>query len=163
MYCPDCGTENLRSQKFCTRCGKNLSAIDRGAEGVTNFQAGPTINQPNASTILKVVALISTFGLLTITGGTIFLTLIERRPPVPLFFGLAGLFSIVMICRHLLRLISGPAYTEPPRPVPMPVQTPTPTYMAPPAPRGNTNRHLSESSPYQSVIEERTRQFETER
>ena len=161
MFCPDCGTENQRSQKFCTRCGKNLFAVDRGYEGATNIPVGPTVNQPNASTILKVVALISVMGFLTVTGGSIFLMLIDRgRTPIPLFFGFGGLIALVLICRHLLRLISGPAYTETPRP------TPAPTYIAPPvpAPRGNTNRRLSDAAvPYQSIIEERTRQFETER
>lgn len=162
MYCPDCGTENVRGQKFCTRCGSNLLAIDRARDIITEFGAAPPASQISSSTILKVVALISIFGLLTITGGTIFLMMIDRgRTPVPLFFGFAGLFAMVMICRYLLRLINAPAVSASQRPVALPAYAAS----APASPaRGATNRRLSEGDvSYHSVVEERTRQFEQER
>lgn len=160
MYCPDCGTENVRGQKFCTRCGSNLLAIDRARDIITEFSAAPPASQISSSTILKIVALISTFGFLIVTGGTIFLMAIDGgRTPVPLFFGFAGLASMVLICRHLLRLIGAPAQAAPQRTV----QPQAQILSAAPA-RGATNRRLSEGDvSYHSVVEERTRQFEQER
>lgn len=160
MFCPDCGTENVRGQKFCARCGSNLLAIDRAREVVSEFSGVPAAPQISPSAILKVVALISIFGMLTITGGTIFLMMIDRgNTPIPIFFGLGGLGAMVLICRHLLRLISAPMAAPPvPRSVAAPAYAAHP---AAPVPRGATNRRLGEAAaPYQSIVEERTRQFE---
>lgn len=148
----------MRGQKFCTRCGNNLLAVDRAREIVTELNAPVAGNQYNSSLILKVVALISIFGFLANTGGTIFLMLIDGgRTPIPLFFGFAGFLALVMICRHLLRLPAGAAPVEP-------AARPATGHITHAGPRGATNRRLAEAAvPYQSVVEEKTRQFEHER
>ena len=162
MFCPDCGTANVKSQKFCTRCGANILAIDRAREMVGDVAALPTVNQPPSSTILKIVALISILGFLFITIGTIFLAWIDdRKTPLPVTFGVAGFIALVLICRSLLRLSSR---VDPVRQVIMPSYV-TPVAPAPPPVRAVTNRRLGESSSmaYDSVTEESTRQFESER
>ncbi len=41
MFCPNCGTDNSKGQKFCTRCGTNLLAIDRAREIITELEPCP--------------------------------------------------------------------------------------------------------------------------
>jgi hypothetical protein len=158
MFCPDCGTANVKSQKFCTRCGANILAIDRAREIIGDVAAGPTVNQPQSTTILKIVALISIFGFLFITSGTVFLALIDDgKSAISIGFGVVGFMALVLICRSLLRLASR---VEPVR------QVIAPSYItpAPPPVRAVTNRRLGEASiAYDSVTEESTRQFESER
>jgi hypothetical protein len=141
--------ENQRGQKFCTRCGSNLLAIERARDLLGEMAT--TVNQPDHSSVIKVVALISIFGMLFLTAGTIFLRLSEDRGPTPIVFAIAGFVALVAICRHLLKLAAAPKrLPESPRAASASIS---------PALRGSTNRALGEP-PYQSVTEERTRQFE---
>lgn len=160
MFCPNCGTENSRSQKFCTRCGTNLLVIDRAREIVsemtTNTTPVPTFS-PNL--VFLAVAFISIVGFIAITLGTVELS----KPgfntgPLPPIFAMGGFTALVLICRYLLKLISPPFRAEV-----KPVIAPA-SYAPSPLPRGTTNRSLNEASTsYQSVVEESTRQFEPER
>ena len=159
MFCPDCGTANVKSQKFCTRCGANILAMDRARAIIGDVAAGPIVNQPQSSTILKIVALISIFGFLFITIGTIILaSMDESRSSIP--FSVVGFIALVLICRSLLRLAGSVSTTE------AISQVITPSYVTPvPAPvRAATNRRLGEAGiAYDSITEESTRQFESER
>jgi hypothetical protein len=155
MFCPDCGAENSRGQKFCTRCGTNLIAIDRAREIVSEMKANVSAPPVSPSSILRIVALISAIGFIAITGGAV--ALMPIGGPIPLFFALGGFASLVMICYYLLQLIKPPARTEMSRQAP-------PVEYAIPGLGSATNRALGESStPYHSVIEEPTQQFEAER
>ena len=158
MFCPDCGAENSKGQKFCSRCGTNLIAIDRAREIVTEMTTSAPAPLFESSTILRIVALIGIFGFLFVTIGTVILMAIDNgRGPISLFFGLSGFTSLVLICRYLLKLINPSAIAGPKK------KSMPPTYIPPPA-RGATNRALSESAtPYHSVIEDQTKQFEAER
>ena len=154
MFCPDCGAENSRSQKFCTRCGTNLIAIDRAREIVSEMKANVSAPPASPRAILKVVALISAIGFIATAGGTVAL---EHSGPIQSLFVLCGFTALVMICRYLLQLIKPPARTEMSRQAP-PVESATSGVGSP------TNRALGGSpTPYHSIIEEPTQQFETER
>ncbi|HWQ36146.1 MAG TPA: zinc ribbon domain-containing protein [Blastocatellia bacterium] len=157
MFCPDCGTDNSRGQKFCTRCGSNLMAMERARDIVSDLSGGSG-SPVEGSTVLKVVALISIFGFLFVTLGGIFLAVIEKPgdSPVPFFTIIGGYTAIVLICRHLLRLISPATQKSENRRTVMPPATASPA-VAP----GSTNRALGEGAmPWRSVTEESTRQFE---
>jgi len=155
MFCPDCGAENSRSQKFCTRCGTNLIAIDRAREIVNEMNANASAPPVTPSSILRIVALISAIGFIAITAGTIALD--HGGNPISLFFALGGFTALVMICYYLLQLINPRARTEMNRQAP-PVESATSGVGS------ATNRALGGSpTPYHSVIEEPTQQFETER
>jgi hypothetical protein len=148
MFCPDCGAENSRSQKFCTRCGTNLIAIERAREIVSEMSANVSAPPLEPSSILRIVALISAIGFIATTAGTV--ALIRAGGPIPVFFALGGFITTVMICYYLLQMIKPPARTEMSRQA-------SPVASA-------TNRALGgSSSPYHSIIEESTQQFETER
>jgi len=156
MFCPDCGTDNSKDTKFCTRCGSNLLAIDR-LRDVIGITQSNNYDSPSSSTILKIVALISVLGLAIVTLGTVFLSIVERgtgENPVPFFFGLGGMLTIVLICRYLLRMIQ-----------PAAAKRGKVLHAAPSraAVRAATNRQLSDPDPYQSIVEERTKQFEGDR
>ncbi|HZS07815.1 MAG TPA: hypothetical protein VFD58_23475 [Blastocatellia bacterium] len=133
-------------------------AIDRARDIVSEVATGAAASQIEAATLLKVVAAISVFGFMFVTGGTIALAAIEapRIGPVPFFIGIAGYTAIVAICRHLLRLIPAPAQKgEAKR------QRAQPPYTVPPIAPGSTNRSLAEGAvPYHSITEQTTRQFE---
>jgi hypothetical protein len=153
MFCPDCGAENSRSQKFCTRCGTNLIAIDRAREIVREMNANVTSPPVAPSSILRIVAFISAIGFIATTSGTVALKDIGG---LPLFFALGGFTALVMICRYLLQLINPPARTEMSQQAPMASATSGVASV--------TNRALGGSpTPYHSVVEEPTQQFETER
>jgi zinc-ribbon domain len=156
MFCPDCGAENSRGQKYCTRCGTNLIAIDRAREIVSEMTAGAPVPQYESSTVIKSVAWISIFGFLFITIGTVILMGIDStRPQIPVFFGIGGFVALVLICRHLLGLIKSAGKAE--------RYSRQADYIPPATPRA-TNRSLNEPSPsYNSIIEEPTQQFEDER
>jgi hypothetical protein len=154
MFCPDCGAENSRSQKFCTRCGTNLIAIDRAREIVREMNANVPPPPVAPSSILRIVAFISAIGFIATSAGTVALRNIGG---LPLFFALGGFTALVMICRYLLQMINPPSRTEMSRQAP-------PVASAASGVGSVTNRALSESpTPYHSIIEEPTQQFETER
>jgi zinc ribbon protein len=155
VYCPDCGAENSRSQKYCTRCGTNLIAIDRAREIVSEMRANVSSPPVAPSSILRIVALISAIGFIATTSGTV--ALMHVGGPTPLFFALGGFTALVMICRYLLQMINPQARTGMGRQAP-------PAPAATPVVGGATNRALGGApTPYHSIIEEPTQQFETER
>jgi hypothetical protein len=155
MFCPDCGTDNQRNQKFCTRCGSSLLALEHARNIVSEIGAGGNTSAVEGSTILKVVALISIFGFLFVTAGGIFLALIESDSPVPFVTIIGGYTAIVLICRRLLSLINPAAQKNDNR------RAAPPGYVAPAVAPGMTNCSLGEGTvPYHPVTEEATRQFE---
>jgi hypothetical protein len=159
MFCPDCGAENSKSQKFCTRCGTNLIAIDRAREIVSEMKANVSAPQVSPWAILIIAALISVTGFIATTAGTVELAHIggPYGGPIPVFFAIGGFTALVMICRYLLQMIKPPARTEMSRQAP-PVESATSGVGS------ATNRALGGSpAPYHSVIEEPTQQFEIER
>ena len=157
MFCPDCGAENSRGQKYCTRCGTNLIAIDRAREIVSEVSTGTPAPQFDSASIIKTVAWISILGFLFITVGSIIIMAIDGgKTPIPVFFGLCGFGALVLICRHLLGLIKAAGRTE------NKISAKQSDYLPPAMPKP-TNRALNEPSSYNSIIEEPTQQFETER
>ena len=156
MFCPECGTENARNQKYCTRCGSSLFAVEYARSIVQEMTTGNVTNGLEASTVLKIVAGISIVGFLLITIGTILLALayhdFRNGPPLALFFSLGGFASLVLIVRSLLKLIGNttsakPKVTRHTAPLTTPV-----------------NRSIAEGNPiYYSVTEEHTRQLENQR
>lgn len=151
MYCPDCGVENTRSQKFCTRCGTNLTVIDRAREIISEVSTGTPAPQFESSSIFKTVAWISILGFLLVTIGTVIIMAIdEGRTPIPVFFGVSGFGALVLICRQLLALIKSSENKK------------RSDYLPPAIPKA-TNRALTEQPSYNSVVEETTQQFEAER
>jgi hypothetical protein len=160
MFCPDCGTENSRSQKFCTSCGSNLIALQHARTVLTEV-ASNSAHQLQAGTVLRIVAFVSIFGLFFVTAGTVALTGIEIgashdgriHTPLAGFFGIGGLLAVVMICRHLLNLIKSSPKAEP---------QPAKPQASPPL-KPTTNRSLAEGSPYFSVTEQATQQFDPQR
>jgi F0F1-type ATP synthase assembly protein I len=155
MFCPDCGAENSRGQKYCTRCGTNLAVIDRAREIVSEMTAGTPVPQFESSSIIKSVALISIFGIVFVTLGTVIISAIDSRPPMPFFFAICGFGALVLICRRLLGLVKSAGSVE--------KSSRHADYIPPATPKA-TNRALNEPSPsYNSVIEETTQQFDAER
>jgi hypothetical protein len=156
MFCPDCGAENSRGQKYCTRCGTNLIAIDRAREIVSEMTAATPVPQVDSSSIIKIVAWISSFGFLFITLGAVIITAIdEARTPMGILFGFGGFAALFLICRHLLGLTKSAGRAE--------TSSRHADYTHPATPKA-TNRVLNEPSPsYNSIIEEPTQQFEAER
>jgi zinc-ribbon domain len=159
MFCPDCGAENSKGQKFCKRCGTNLMAIDRAREIVTEMTATTPAPEVSSRTILRIVGLIGTFGFLATTIGTAILRSFDSGfTPIPTFFALGGFTALVLICRYLLNMINPSAKAEPRH------SSRQSSYAPPEVMRGATNRALNEPShSYQSIIEEPTQHFEDER
>jgi positive regulator of sigma E activity len=156
MFCPECGTENTRSQKFCTRCGTSLLAVEYARSIVSELATGKSNNDLSASAVLKMSTLISILGLLFITLGTIFLSLIyqDRNEPIGLFFCLFGLVALVLIVRRILKLIDRPEKSSPPATMELQATTNPLAHQ----------RNLTEGNqPPFSVTEERTRQLENQR
>ena len=159
MYCPDCGTENTSSQRFCRQCGSNLTSVKLARE-VVNTPADDVKGYLEPSTVFKVVALISILGFFFITGGAIALTALQTtmgrsEPPIGVFLALFGYGSLVLINRQLLKLIAPTAarrkrlYTDP---------SPRPAVQVPPS----STRSLMEGAPFGSVTEPTTKQFQEE-
>lgn len=161
MFCPNCGTDNSKAQKFCTRCGTNLLAIDRAREIITEMN---TVSVPSVSPnlVFITVALLSIVGFIAITLGTQeMMRGGGERSGLPIVFALCGFTTLVMICRYLIGLIKPTVKVEKPT-----IQSPPVSYAPPTIQRGTTNKSLSEAPQYQSVmgiIEDPTRQFEHER
>jgi len=157
MFCPNCGTENSKSQKFCTRCGTNLLAIDRAREIVNEMTSSAPVSQVSPNLVFATAALSGIIGIIVITLGTV--ELFSRggnHGPEPVMFCLAGFATLVLICRYLISLIK-PASK---------LSTKNAVSPAPPVftPTGTTNRSLNEApASYQSIVEDSTRQFERER
>lgn len=160
MFCPNCGTDNSKGQKFCTRCGTNLLAIDRAREIITEMSSAAPASAVSPNLVFVTVALLSMVGFLAITVGTFEMMRGDgAHTPLPIVFAMAGFSALVMICRYLLGLIKPGTRVET-KPVFQPPQVP---FSPQPIPRGTTNKALNEASPYQSIIEDPTRQFEHER
>lgn len=159
MFCPDCGTENSKSQKFCTRCGSNIMALEHARTVVSEVAGSNSANHLQPSTVLKIVAFVSILGMFFVTAGTVAILGIEAastgriNTPISIFFGLGGMFTIMMICRYLLGLVKSAPKSE--------IQF-TKVAQAQPL-KSTTNRSLSEGQPYFSVTEQSTQQFEPQR
>ena len=157
MFCPNCGTENAKSQKFCTRCGTNLLAIDRAREIVNEMTSSAPVSYVSPNLVFATAALSGIIGIIVITLGTV--ELFSRgggHGPEPVMFCLAGFATLVMICRYLISLIR-PAN----KPSTKPIVSPAPPIFTP---TSTTNRSLNEApASYQSIVEDSTRQFERER
>jgi zinc-ribbon domain len=155
MFCPDCGAENTKGQKYCTRCGTNLIAIDRAREIFNEISTGTPVPQFEASTIIKAVAWISIFGFIFVTIGSIVFMNVSNRSVGPIFFSLCGYGALVIICHHLLGLIKtgGGRIGD---------KGKRSEYLPPSMPKA-TNRALNEPPTYSSIVEEPTQQFEAER
>jgi hypothetical protein len=160
MFCPDCGVENSKGNKFCRRCGTNLIAIDRAREFISEMTSAPPTQQIESSTVIKIVALIGILGFLFVTLGTVILQEIKSQgPPIPLFFAIFGFSALVLICRYLVKLISPTVKSENRRTI-LPAQAEQKNIPLP----IRENRTLNEQSySQQSVVEEPTQQFEDER
>ena len=155
MFCPNCGTENAKSQKFCTRCGTNLLAIDRAREIVSEMTGSAPVSQVSPNLVFITAALISIIGIIAIVVGTVELS---EKPhgPEPVIFCLVGFAALVLICRYLISLIN-PAS----KPSTKTIVSPAPPVFIP---TSTTNRSLNEApAPYQSIVEDSTRQFERDR
>ncbi|MEP7270163.1 MAG: zinc ribbon domain-containing protein [Acidobacteriota bacterium] len=159
MYCPDCGAENVKSQKFCVRCGSNLLVVDRAREIVGEESHNSGSSEGHSPQLLRMIALISVCGFVCVTMGTIFLALIDRgHTRTPVVFGVGGFLSIILICRYLLRMTLPSRWSNP---LERKILSPP---LVQPVARIATNRGLSASAvPFQSVTEDSTRQFEKER
>ncbi len=157
VFCPDCGAENSKSQKFCTRCGTNLMVIDRARDILNEVSQGAGTSGVSPNVVLGLVGLISVVGFAATTIGTLTLNRMDTNTPMPFFFGVGGFITMILICRFLLNMI---------RPSGKPAigQQPQANYAPPQAITGNTRRGLAEPAPaYQSIIEDQTKQFEKER
>lgn len=115
MFCANCGLKNARGQRFCRRCGTNLLALDLARDFISEVAVGQSINRVEPGTILKIIALISSLGMLFVTGGVIALSQIQNStmeghqgPPMNLFLAVFGCGTIVLICGRLLRLLKNP-------------------------------------------------------
>ncbi len=160
MFCPNCGTENSKAQKFCTRCGTNLLMIDRAREIIGEMTGGMTTPSFSPNLLLVTVAVISIIGFIALTIGTVELFRMDNGgSPISIIFGFGGFTALVLICRYLLGLVKPSAKTEVRLPNVQNMGAPSPTL-----PRGATNRSLNEAATsYQSIVEDPTRQFERER
>ncbi len=154
MFCPDCGTENSKGQKFCTRCGSSLLAVEYARSVIHELATGKPGNDLSASSVLRMATVVSILGLLFITMGTIFLSLIYREqqgPPIGLFFCMFGLGALVLIVKQILKLIERSEKSPSPATIQLPVTTNPLT----------NQRNLTEGTQtYYSITEERTRQLE---
>ena len=159
MFCPDCGVQNIKSQKFCVRCGSNLLMLDRAREIIGEVGTGAAIKESNSNQAMRVIAIISIAGFLCVTAGTIFLGLIDNgQSPLSSVFGVGGFAAIILICRMLLRASNAASA----RNVSANERVMIPSNPPQVAPSG-TNRALGAAVPFQSVTEDSTRQFEGER
>ena len=166
MFCPNCGLENSKGQKFCRRCGANLQVYDLAQNLITEVATGKPANQVESNHILKIIAFISTFGFLVVTGGAVGLTAIQyavsemrHEPPFGLFLAFFGYGAIVLICRRLLKLMETARIEA--KPFLVQPALPAQPY-APPLP-SQTNRNLAAAPVYTSITEQETQQFEHER
>ncbi len=162
MFCPNCGTDNSKGQKFCTRCGTNLLAIDRAREIISEMNSSAPAPAVSPNLVFATVALLSVIGFIVVTLGTYELSRDDgRHGPLPFFFMAGGFTALILICRYLIGLIKPSNKKETTT-----IQPVQPNSYAPPSslPRGTTNRALNEASvPYQSIVEDSTRQFEHEK
>lgn len=167
MFCPTCGLENAKGQKFCRRCGTNLLALDLARELLSETTTGQTSPRLDPHSLLKYVTLISTLGILIVTSAVLVLGLAQYNtqewqhgPPLAAFVAIFGYGIIGLVCWRILRLLElsqteGPALTRPAAFPPATQQTSVKD--------GTTNRQLNEARTYHSITESETLQFQGER
>lgn len=162
MFCPNCGTDNSKGQKFCTRCGTNLLAIDRAREIISEVSGSASTAGVSPNLVFIATVLLSIIGFLAVTLGTYEMAREDtKNGPLPFFFMFGGFTALVLICRYLIGLIRPTNKTAPKTMQPAP---PNSFGQFQPIERGNTNRGLNDASvPYHSIIEDPTRQFEHEK
>ena len=168
MFCPNCGLENSKGQKFCRRCGVNLTAVDLAQNFINEVATGNAANQVEPNSILRITALISILGFLFVTIGAIILSLMQYEyhgggPPLGLFLALFGYGSIVLICRRLLKLLEANRNEVKPYIAQAAIPAPAAQPYIPPNLPGQTNRNLGVAPIYHSITEQETQQFEAER
>ena len=162
MYCPDCGTENTDTQRFCRQCGSNLTSVKLAREVVGNTPSMDAEAHIKPSSVFTLVALISILGFIFVTGGAIAVTALQTswpggasQPPMGVLLAMFGYISLFLIDRQLLKLIS-PAGSRRER-----LRADTPHRPAVQIQPGST-RALREGAAVGSVTEQTTRQFQEE-
>jgi len=120
MYCIDCGTQNLDTTRYCSRCGSNLEVLRHAlTQPLTAPETASLISQRHVWLILTLSGLVSVVGISVVFGVLFGLadTLVDRigGGVIPLLFvvGGIGIAGVVLIVRSLLKLLntSGPART----------------------------------------------------
>ncbi|MGB5038387.1 MAG: zinc ribbon domain-containing protein, partial [Blastocatellia bacterium] len=110
MYCIDCGTQNLETTRYCSRCGSNLEVLRSALTQPLTQESTSLIGPRHVGAILAVTAIIGVVGFAAIFGAIIALSdILGPRigggiVPVILFAGGIGVFGLVMIIRMLLGL-----------------------------------------------------------
>lgn len=129
--------------------------IDRARDILAEVAGNQSTSHASPNMVLTLVGVISIVGFTATTiGSLVFYRMDQGNSPMPFLFGLGGFAAMIMICRYLLALIKPAAVKgqagaySPPKQVPGGGQIP-----ALPDP----------SAAYQSVVEDRTKQFDTER
>ncbi|MBK6425379.1 MAG: zinc ribbon domain-containing protein [Blastocatellia bacterium] len=113
MYCIDCGTQNLETTRYCSRCGSNLEVLRSALTQPLTQESTSLIGPRHVGAILAVTAIIGVVGFAAIFGAIIALSdILGPRigggiVPVILFAGGIGVFGLVMIIRMLLGLLNG--------------------------------------------------------
>ncbi len=113
MYCIDCGTQNLDTTRYCSRCGANLEILRTALTQPLTQESTSLIGPRHVGGILTVTAIIGVVGFAAIFGAIIALSdILSPRigggiVPVILFAGGFGVFGLVMIIRMLLGLLNG--------------------------------------------------------
>lgn len=163
MYCPDCGTENANSLKYCTRCGTNLKAIESARAVITEISAPGNSNQLDKASILRTIQWLSMGGIFMITTGAFLITVSTDHgrsdPPIGLFFAIAGFISLVLMVRRLMKMLETP---DPSKGLGGWMKTTLEKRTAQGETRQQGTTHQLppvDTMPY-SVVEEKTRQFE---
>lgn len=113
MFCIDCGTQNLESTRYCSRCGSNLEVLRTALTQPLMQESTSLVGPRHVGAILTVTALIGIVGFCAVFGSIIALSdILSPRigggiVPVILFAGGFGVFGLVMIIRMLLGLLNG--------------------------------------------------------
>lgn len=113
MHCIDCGTQNLDTTRYCSRCGANLEVLRTALTQPLGQDTSSLIGPRHVGGVLSVVAIIGVVGFVTIFGAVLALSDILAPQiggaivPVIFFAAGFGVFGLVMIIRMLLGLLSG--------------------------------------------------------
>ncbi|HQR40534.1 MAG TPA: zinc ribbon domain-containing protein [Blastocatellia bacterium] len=111
MHCIDCGTQNLETTRYCSRCGANLEVLRQAL--TSNLSSGPLtmIGPKHVGLILVMSGLVGLGGVtvvflgLTILANILGTSLGGGILPLLLFLGIVGIGGVVLVVMSLLKML----------------------------------------------------------
>lgn len=111
MFCNQCGSQNAENTRFCNRCGFNIEPVRQAMTVAPPQSPAMTIGQKHSGLILVLSALVTIFGLATVFGTLVPLSIAShlgqgKGAALLVLLAFSGVFCVCFVVWRLLRMLN---------------------------------------------------------